>query len=144
MLEQSGIKDATTQLEINIILTAWSFVIAVTSSYFADRIGRKLICCLSLGGGVMSLYLLGDVTAAYGTSANTRGIYATIATIFLYNGPTTSTSHLSPSSIHPKSSPTQFGQREWALYFATKVMWIVRHDGFLFCTRCNWLEDLYD
>lgn len=86
MLEQAGITDTTTQLEINIILTAWSLVIAVIGSYFADSIGRKLLCCLSLGGGIISFYLVGGLTAAYGSSLNKAGIYGTIACIFLYNG----------------------------------------------------------
>ena len=86
MLGQAGITDPTSQLEINIILTAWSLIIAVIGSYFADRIGRKLLCCLSLSGGIISFYLVGGLTAAYGFSTNTSGIYATIACIFLYNG----------------------------------------------------------
>ncbi|RDW66028.1 hypothetical protein BP6252_09663 [Coleophoma cylindrospora] len=85
MLEQAGITNATKQLEINIILTAWSLVIAVIGSYYADRIGRKLLCCLSLGGGIISFYLVGGLTAAYGNSSNKSGIYGTIACIFLYN-----------------------------------------------------------
>ncbi|KAH7399801.1 general substrate transporter [Cadophora sp. MPI-SDFR-AT-0126] len=86
MLEQAGITNPTTQLEINIILTAWSFVIAVVSSYFADKFGRKLLCCLSLGGQVIAFYLVGGLTAVYGNSTHTSGIYATIAMIFIYNG----------------------------------------------------------
>ena len=86
MLEQAGITDATTQLEINIILTAWSLVIAVMASFFADKIGRKLLCCLSLSGGVIAFYMVGGLTAAYGSGSNKAGIYGTIACIFLYNG----------------------------------------------------------
>ncbi|RFU25468.1 hypothetical protein B7463_g10874, partial [Scytalidium lignicola] len=86
MLEQAGITNPTTQLEINIILTAWSFLIAVVASYFADRIGRKMLCSLSLLGQIISFYMVGGLTAAYGTSSSKSGIYATIATIFLYNG----------------------------------------------------------
>jgi hypothetical protein len=86
MLEQAGITDATTQLEINIILTAWSLVIAVAASWWADKVGRKLLCCLSLTGGIIAFYLVGGLTAAYGNSSNKSGIYATIACIFLYNG----------------------------------------------------------
>ena len=86
MLGQAGITNPTTQLEINIILTAWSLVIAVGASFFADRVGRKMLCCLSLIGQIISFYLVGGLTAAYGSSTNTSGIYATIAGIFLYNG----------------------------------------------------------
>lgn len=86
MLSQAGITDATTQLEINIILTAWSLVLAVAASAFADKIGRKLLCCLSLTGGIIAFYLVGGLTAVYGNSPNKAGIYGTIACIFLYNG----------------------------------------------------------
>jgi hypothetical protein len=86
MLEQAGITSATTQLEINIILTAWSLVIAVIASFFADKVGRKMLCCLSLVGQIVSFYLVGGLTAAYGSSTNKSGVYATIAGIFLYNG----------------------------------------------------------
>jgi len=86
MLAQGGITDPTTQLQINIILTAWSLIIAVVASFYADRVSRKLLCSLSLGGGIITFYLVGGLTAAYGNSTNSSGIYATIAAIFLYNG----------------------------------------------------------
>lgn len=86
MLEQAGITNPTTQLEINIILTAWSLVVALISSYFSDRIERKLLCNLSLIGQIISFYLVGGLTARYGNSTNSSAIYATIACIFLYNG----------------------------------------------------------
>lgn len=86
MLEQAGITSATTQLEINIILTSWTLIISVIASFFADHVGRKLLCSLSLIGQIISFYLVGGLTAAYGTSAKTSGIYTTIAGIFLYNG----------------------------------------------------------
>jgi hypothetical protein len=85
MLAQAGITNTTTQLEINIILTAWSFVIAVVASYFADYQGRKLLCCLSLSGGIVTFYILAGLTAAYGSSSDKAGIYGTVACIFLYN-----------------------------------------------------------
>lgn len=85
MLSQAGITDATRQLEINIILTAWSLVIAVIASWFADSISRKMLCSISMLGQIVSFYLVGGLTAAYGDSDNTSGIYGTIACIFLYN-----------------------------------------------------------
>jgi hypothetical protein len=88
MLEQAGITDPTTQLEINIILTAWSLVLAIAASAFADKVSRKWLCSLSLTGGIIAFYLVGGLTAAYGGSgsSNKSGIYGTIACIFLYNG----------------------------------------------------------
>ncbi|KAH8886272.1 general substrate transporter [Thozetella sp. PMI_491] len=86
MLSNAGIEDPTTQLQINVVLTAFTLVVAVAGSYFADKFSRKMLCAMSLSGGIVSLYLLGGLTALYGESSNKSGIYATIAMIFLYNG----------------------------------------------------------
>lgn len=58
---------------------------AVVASFFADKIGRKPLCVLSLAGQILTLYLLGGLTALYGDSDNKSGVYGTIAMIFLYN-----------------------------------------------------------
>ncbi|KAI1340347.1 general substrate transporter [Xylariaceae sp. FL0016] len=86
MLSQAGIEDSTRQLQINVILTSWSLVVAWFGSYYADAIGRRTLALLSLSGGIVTLYLLGGLTALYGESTDSSGIYATIAMIFLYNG----------------------------------------------------------
>jgi MFS family permease len=85
MLAGAGIDDPTTQLQVNVILTSWTLVVAVVSSYYADWLGRKWLCSLSLLGQFITLYLLAGLTALYGDSTNESGIYATIAMIFLYN-----------------------------------------------------------
>jgi sugar porter (SP) family MFS transporter len=85
MLEGAGIENPTTQLEINVILTSWTLVVAVVASYYADWLGRKMLCSLSLILQIIFLFMLAGLTAAYGTSTNDSGIYATIASIFLYN-----------------------------------------------------------
>jgi hypothetical protein len=85
MLSSAGITDPKTQLEINVILTSWTLVIAVIGSFYADKIGRKTLCVAALTGGIISLYVLAGLTAAYGTSGDKSGIYGTIAMIFLYN-----------------------------------------------------------
>lgn len=85
MLSNAGIASATTQLQINIILTAWTLVVAVVASWFTDRLGRKWLCSLSMAGQVIALFLLGALTKLYGSSSNNSGIYGTIAMIFLYN-----------------------------------------------------------
>lgn len=86
MLDQAGITDPTTQLEINVILTAWTLVVSVISSWYADAVGRKMLCSLSLIGQIITFYLFAGLTKLYGESDNRSGIYATIAMIFLYNG----------------------------------------------------------
>jgi hypothetical protein len=85
MLSSAGIKDANTQLQINVILTSFTLVVALIGSWFADKTGRKKLCAYSLTGGLISLYILAGLTAKYGTSGNKSGIYGTIAMIFVYN-----------------------------------------------------------
>ncbi|KAI1080818.1 hexose transporter [Whalleya microplaca] len=86
ILSQAGITNSTTQLEINLILSAWQFVVALIGSLLAERIGRRYLCLLSLGTCTVFFYLLGGLTARYGTSTDTSGIYGTVACIFLFLG----------------------------------------------------------
>ncbi|KAF2442364.1 general substrate transporter [Karstenula rhodostoma CBS 690.94] len=85
MLSSAGIKDPTTQLQINVILTSWTLIVAVTASFFADKIGRRTLCAGSLTAGILTLYAFAGLTAKYGTSGYAPGVYGTIAMIFLYN-----------------------------------------------------------
>jgi hypothetical protein len=85
MMSSAGITDPTTQLQINIILTSFTLVVAVAASWFADKTGRKKLCASSLTGGTIALFVLAGLTAVYGTSGNKSGIYGTIAMIFIYN-----------------------------------------------------------
>lgn len=82
---QAGIDDPTTQLQINIILTSWTLVVSLLAAWFADSIGRKMLCSISLIGQIITFYILAGLTALYGESDNKSGIYGTIAFIFLYN-----------------------------------------------------------
>jgi hypothetical protein len=85
MLAGAGIDNPDTQLQINIILTSWTLVIALAASWWADKFSRKMLCNSSLVGQIVTLFLLGGFTKLWGLSTNTSGIYATIAMIFLYN-----------------------------------------------------------
>ncbi|KAF1842818.1 general substrate transporter [Cucurbitaria berberidis CBS 394.84] len=85
MLSSAGIEDPTTQLQINVILTSFTLVVALAGSWFADKVGRKTLCAGSLTGGIVSLYVLAGLTAKYGESGDSSGIYGTIAMIFIYN-----------------------------------------------------------
>lgn len=85
MLSSAGIQSPTTQLQINIILTAFTFLVALVGSWYADKVSRKTLCAGSLAGGAISLYILAGLTAKYGQSGNQSGVYGTIAMIFLYN-----------------------------------------------------------
>lgn len=85
MMSNAGIEDPTTQLQINIVLTSWTLVVAITASWFADKVGRKTLCSGSLIGQIVMLFLLGGLTKLYGTSTYAPGVYGTLSIIFLYN-----------------------------------------------------------
>jgi MFS family permease len=86
MLTNAGITDTTTQLQINIILNAWCLCCALGGTYYADRIGRKALAIGSTSVLTFFLFLVGILTAVYGTSDNTSGVYGTVAAIFLFMG----------------------------------------------------------
>jgi len=87
MLTNAGITNTTTQLEINIILNAFSLVCSLIGTYYVDRIGRKPTAVISIGSLTIFLFLVGALTKTFGTnSTNTSGIYATVAMIFLFQG----------------------------------------------------------
>ena len=85
MLQGAGIESPTTQLEINVILASWSLVVAVISSWYADWLGRRWLCFISLALQTALIFIFGGLTKVYGESSDTSGIYGTIAVIFLYN-----------------------------------------------------------
>lgn len=85
MLQGAGIESPTTQLQINVILASWSLVIAVVSSWYADWLGRRWLCFISLAFQTAFIFIFGGLTKLYGNSTDTSGIYGTIAIIFLYN-----------------------------------------------------------
>lgn len=85
MLADAGITDPTTQLEINIILTSWTLVVSLAAAWYADAVGRKTLCAISLAGQIVTFYILAGLTAKYGNSTDKSGIYGTIALIFLFN-----------------------------------------------------------
>lgn len=85
MLTGAGIDSPATQLQINVILASWTLVIAVISSWYADWLGRRWLCSISLALQTAFLLIFGGLTKLYGNSTDTSGIYGTIAVIFLYN-----------------------------------------------------------
>ncbi|GJC89942.1 lactose permease [Colletotrichum liriopes] len=86
MLTQAGIESPTTQLQINVILSSWQLVVAVTGSCLAEKLGRRVMALSSLGLCIVFFYILGGLTSAYGSSGYQPGIYGTIACIFLFLG----------------------------------------------------------
>ncbi|CAI0647229.1 unnamed protein product [Colletotrichum noveboracense] len=86
MLSQAGVTDPTTQLQINVILSSWQLVVAITGSTLAEKLGRRVLALGSLGTCSIFFYLLAGLTAKYGTSGDKAGTYGTIACIFLFLG----------------------------------------------------------
>ncbi|KAL5314270.1 hypothetical protein ACEPPN_018695 [Leptodophora sp. 'Broadleaf-Isolate-01'] len=86
MLENAGITNSTTQLEINVILNAFCLVVAIAGTACLNKIGRKPLGAISVGLLAFFLFLIGGLTKVYGDSENTSGIYATVASIFLFQG----------------------------------------------------------
>ncbi|RDW63779.1 hypothetical protein BP6252_11324 [Coleophoma cylindrospora] len=86
VLDQAGVTNSHTQLEINIVLQAWNLVCALVGSQLVDRIGRRTMALASVGCCTVFLFLLGGLTKLYGGSANTSGNYAVVAVIFLFQG----------------------------------------------------------
>ncbi|KAI1099865.1 hexose transporter [Jackrogersella minutella] len=86
MLDNAGVTDTTTQLEINIILNAWCLVLAVIGTFMLDTVGRRPLAIYSSVIMTVFLFLVGALTKVYGTSENASGVYGTVACIFLFQG----------------------------------------------------------
>ncbi|KAK1855659.1 hexose transporter [Colletotrichum chrysophilum] len=86
MLTKAGISNSQTQLQINIVLSAWCLIIACIGTYFMNIAGRKTMCLVSVGFMTAFLFLVGALTKVYGGGENTSGVYATVASVFLFQG----------------------------------------------------------
>ncbi|KAB5531441.1 MFS sugar transporter-like protein [Coniochaeta sp. 2T2.1] len=86
MLDNAGITDTTTQLQINIILNAWSLVVSVCGTLYTDKIGIKATALASTAVMTVAIFLVGTLTKIYGDSDFNPGIYATVAMIFIFMG----------------------------------------------------------
>ncbi|KAJ5113037.1 hypothetical protein N7456_001571 [Penicillium angulare] len=86
MLENAGITNSTTQLELNIILNAWCLVCALVGTQLVEKMGRRSIALGSTFFLTLFLFLIGATTKLYGTSSDKPGIYGTVACMFLFMG----------------------------------------------------------
>ncbi|CAG9950555.1 unnamed protein product [Clonostachys rosea f. rosea IK726] len=86
MLTQAGIGNPTTQLQINVVLSSWQLVVAITGSSLAEKLGRRFLALFSLGTCSAFFYILAGLTAKYGTAGDKAGTYGTVACIFLFLG----------------------------------------------------------
>lgn len=62
MLTQAGITNAKTQLQVNIILNCWSFVLAVAGSFLLDVIGRRKQALIAVAGMTVTQYIFGGLS----------------------------------------------------------------------------------
>nr|POE74740.1 lactose permease [Quercus suber] len=86
LLTNAGITNATTQLEINIILNAWSLVCSIAGTFAIEAHGRKPTALISTSLLTIFIFVIGALTKAYGTSTDSSGIYGTVAVVFLFLG----------------------------------------------------------
>ncbi|KAI7531317.1 MFS general substrate transporter [Hortaea werneckii] len=86
LLTLAGITSTKVQLEVNIILNAWSLVCALCGTCSVDRLGRKTTALASATTLTVIIFIEGALTKVYGTSKNDSGIYATVASVFLFMG----------------------------------------------------------
>lgn len=61
-------------------------MVAIAGTACLNKIGRKPLGAISVGLLAFFLFLIGGLTKVYGDSENTSGIYATVASIFLFQG----------------------------------------------------------
>ncbi|KAI7324119.1 hypothetical protein KC315_g8328 [Hortaea werneckii] len=86
LLTLAGITSTKVQLEVNIILNAWSLICALCGTFSVDRLGRKTTALASATTLTVIIFIEGTLTKVYGTSKNDSGIYATVASVFLFMG----------------------------------------------------------
>ena len=62
MLTQASITSTVTQTQINVVLSCWSFVVAIAGSFALDYIGRRKQTLGAVSGMIVFLYILGGLT----------------------------------------------------------------------------------
>ncbi|KAI1864040.1 uncharacterized protein JN550_009060 [Neoarthrinium moseri] len=107
ILDQAGVTDSNSQLQINVGISCWCFIVALTGSFLLDVLGRRKQTLACIAGMVVTLFMIGSlikgihnstttlprqenlsdkIKTVFGESENESGIYATIAVIFLFQG----------------------------------------------------------
>lgn len=86
LLIQAGITDSTERLQVNIVMSAWQLVCAVSGSLCFDTLGRKRQCLIGLSGMVVMFYILGGLIKEYGDGHSRSGSFGSIAAMFLFSG----------------------------------------------------------
>jgi Na+/proline symporter len=74
MLTQAGVTDSKKQLQVNVILSCWSLVVAVIGSLLMDVVGRRTMTLTAIGGMIVTLYIFGGLTKGIPTSYRTAQV----------------------------------------------------------------------
>lgn len=61
ILSQAGITNTTTQTQIQVIISCWSFAVAILGSFMLDILGRRMQTFIGVGGMVITLLLIGGL-----------------------------------------------------------------------------------
>ena len=85
-LDQAGVTDYTQKLQVGIVMSAWSVVLAAFGAYAFDVIGRKKLALISLCGMIICNFVIGGMIKAFEGTENHSGSYATIFFFFMFNG----------------------------------------------------------
>ena len=83
VLDGIGITNPTTQLLINGILQIWNLAVAVTASFLADRLGRRILFLTSCIG-MLVFWTAQTVCFKLSNDGNNAASHGTIAFIFLF------------------------------------------------------------
>ncbi|ANZ73921.1 BA75_01860T0 [Komagataella pastoris] len=86
LLNQAGVSDVSTVLQVGIIQSSWCLVIALIACFTLDIVGRKPQALFGTTGMIVSFFILGGLIEKYGDSDNVSGSYGAIACMFLFQG----------------------------------------------------------
>lgn len=67
-------------------MNAWCLCVALFGTYCLNKFGRKTIAIFSTSLLTFFLFLYAGLNKLYGESTNISGIYASVATVFLFQG----------------------------------------------------------
>ncbi|EXJ81686.1 hypothetical protein A1O1_07751 [Capronia coronata CBS 617.96] len=86
MLDEAGVTDSNSQLQVNIVMSVWSLLCALAGTLFVDKLGRRWMVIISTATSTVFLYLTGALSKLYGNTNNQSGGYAAVAMMFLFMG----------------------------------------------------------
>jgi MFS family permease len=67
-------------------MSAWSLVLSLIGTVFADSLGRRWLALISTALCAVFIFLTGAFSDLYGDGGNKSGSYATVAMMFLFMG----------------------------------------------------------